>query len=216
MEPIDWDALRAPFPASVIQQRPGARGKKLDYIGTRTLMHRLDHVLGPTRGRTSYDNWGEHGVKCRVEIYVDDTVGWLGKENGADRADMEGDKAGYTEAFKRCCQNEWGIGRHLYPEPLENLGKEPGLAADATPPTAANATVEPQRTMQAWRQRLRGMTKVEHLREELRSVGGSLFAERYPSAMADLTEMFTRRAEELTATATAPKAKPKRKAKVKA
>ena len=60
------------------------------------------------------------------------------------------------------------------------------------------------------------MTKVEHLREELRSVGGSLFAERYPSAMADLTEMFTRRAEELTATATAPKAKPKRKAKVKA
>ena len=216
MEPVDWDALRAPFPASVIQQRPGARGRKLDYIGTRTLMHRLDHVLGPTRWRTSYENWGEYGVKCRVEIYVDDTVGWLGKENGADRADMEGDKAGYTEAFKRCCQNEWGIGRHLYPEPLEDLRNGPALATATAPPTKANATVEPQRTLQAWRQRLRLITKVENLREELRSVGTSLFAERYPSAMADLTEMFTKRAEELTATATAPKATAKRKAKVKA
>ncbi len=157
--PTIWERLQAPFPRSVIQQKPGSRGAKLDFIGARTIEHRMDHVLGPRAWQAEYDLSGDTVIVCRIGIFDPQAGAWIWKSNGSalpdrteysehtldglnqrDQPPTPGQrlnaiaeayefavKSSFTEAFKRCAQNEWGIGRHLYQEPLEDFS---GRAAD--------------------------------------------------------------------------------------
>jgi hypothetical protein len=166
--PTIWERLQAPFPRSVIQQKPGNRGAKLDFIGARTIAHRMDHVLGPRGWQAEYDFSNGTVIVCRIGIFDPASGQWIWKANGSalpdrteysehtldglnqrDRPPTPGQrlnaiaeayefamKSSFTEAFKRCAQNEWGIGRHLYNEPLENFS---GRADEPVAASAASA-----------------------------------------------------------------------------
>lgn len=115
--------LKAKFPKHEIKWRIGAtNGRKnrdgswekeptlglpLAYIDARAVMDRLDDVVGP-------DNWSnrfEETPTGRVICYL--TIFGITKADGAGATDMEGEKGGLSDAFKRAAVH-FGIGRYLY------------------------------------------------------------------------------------------------------
>ena len=117
-------ALAEPFPTSDIRWRVGSTNKKrfeagldttrkglpLAYIDARDVMDRLDSVVGPENWRDSYHDTPKR-LFCKVEIRIGDE--WVGKTDGAGDTDMEGEKGGISDSFKRAAV-KWGIGRYLY------------------------------------------------------------------------------------------------------
>jgi len=85
------------------------------YIDARTVMDRLDAVVGPA-------NWCDHyehingGVKCTLEIKIDDD--WVSKQDGSPETNTEAFKGGFSKAFVRAAV-KWGVGRYLYDIPIE-------------------------------------------------------------------------------------------------
>lgn len=122
MNPIDFAALAAPFPADAIEWRVGSRTKKGDratllaYLTSRAVMQRLDELVGPERWRDSYapvlEGGKVAGYICTLELEVREGQ-WVAKSDGADVTDMEGFKGGISSALKRAAV-KWGIGRYLY------------------------------------------------------------------------------------------------------
>ena len=113
---IDFNALRAPFPAERISWRIGsttqdkAKGIALAYIDARDVMERLDEVCGPERWQCDYPHAGAKTV-CRIGIRVGEE--WIWKSNGAGDTDVEAEKGALSDAFKRAAVL-WGIGQYLY------------------------------------------------------------------------------------------------------
>lgn len=121
---VDMQALAEPFSPEDVHWRVGSTNKKafeegranvrkgmpLAYIDARNVMHRLDEVVGPENWRDSYQETSKR-LLCKIEIRVDDE--WIGKTDGAGDTDMEGQKGGISDAFKRAAV-KWGIGRYLY------------------------------------------------------------------------------------------------------
>ena len=111
--PEIFDALAEPFRASQIKTLP--KGPGLKYITARTVMNRLDAVIGP-------ENWWDeytpqpNCVVCRLTIRLPNGD-VITKSDAGGHAGMsdEGDdeKSGYSDAFKRAAV-KFGIGRHLY------------------------------------------------------------------------------------------------------
>jgi hypothetical protein len=116
---IDFNALRAPFPASDIEWRIGRAGEKngkvwatcLAYLTARAIMDRLDDVAGPANWRNEYREAPAGGVLCGISIRVGEE--WVTKWDGAENTDIEGVKGGLSGAMKRAAVH-WGIGRYLY------------------------------------------------------------------------------------------------------
>lgn len=126
-----WEKLAEPFPPETIHWRVGSvwerDGKKfttpLCYVDARMVMQRLDDVLGP-------ENWQDRFIEthkrvlCEIGIYVNEQ--WIWKSDGAGDTNMEGEKGGLSDAFKRAAV-KFGIGRYLYgirSKPVElNKGK---------------------------------------------------------------------------------------------
>ncbi|OCX68475.1 hypothetical protein A6M27_17075 [Acidithiobacillus thiooxidans] len=118
-----WDRLAAPFPRSEIQGRvqgkPGRTGKAqvVAYIDARTVMKRLDDVIGP-------QNWkdevrlmeGGAGFISRISLRIPDSGEWIYREDVADLSSIEALKGGASDAFKRAAV-KLGIGRYLYDLP---------------------------------------------------------------------------------------------------
>lgn len=118
-----WDRLTAPFPRSEIQGRvqgkPGKSGKAqvVAYIDARTVMKRLDEVVGP-------QNWkdevrlmeGGAGFISRISLRVPGSDEWIYREDVADLSSIEALKGGASDAFKRAAV-KLGIGRYLYDLP---------------------------------------------------------------------------------------------------
>ena len=112
-----FDALAADFPQDTVRWKP-AGNRKVPYITARTVMNRLDEVLGP-------ENWWDdymplqNGVMCRLTIQLPDGDR-LTKVDAGGHAGMsdEGDdeKSGFSDAFKRAAV-KFGVGRLLYGEP---------------------------------------------------------------------------------------------------
>jgi hypothetical protein len=107
-------ALAAPFDASELKVRSQA-GRQMPYVTARTIMNRLDEVVGP-------ENWWddfvplEHSVICRMTIRLPDGTiltkcdagGYAGLADPGDD-----DKSGFADAFKRTAV-KFGVGRYLY------------------------------------------------------------------------------------------------------
>lgn len=88
----------------------------LAYIDARDVMNRLDEVCGPDAWQDRYTETASGRVLCTIEILSQMPNGdwaWVAKSDGAGSTDVEGDKGGISDAFKRAAV-KWGIGRYLY------------------------------------------------------------------------------------------------------
>jgi hypothetical protein len=124
-----FQRLAAPFPPQRISWRVGTSNKKkrqretgdnnakatkgqaLAYIDARDVMDRLDEVVGPAGWRDRYVETPKGRMLATIEIKVEDE--WVAKSDGAGDTDIEGDKGGISDSFKRAAV-KWGIGRYLY------------------------------------------------------------------------------------------------------
>jgi hypothetical protein len=111
------EQLSAPFPPDAISWRVGSvskdktKAQALAYIDGRDVMRRLDEVCGPGGWQATYIPMPNNTMCCSIGIKVDGE--WVWKANGAGNTDIEGEKGGYSDAFKRAAVL-WGIGRYLY------------------------------------------------------------------------------------------------------
>src|SRR3954470_9307641 len=135
-------ALAAPFEPHEVKVRSTA-GRQLHYITARTVMNRLDNVLGPENWWDEYSP-NENSVLCRLTIRLPDGSTLTKSDAGgyAGMADSgDDDKSGYSDAFKRAAV-KFGVARYLYRDGVPTFVQErvqhPSLAADtshhASPP----------------------------------------------------------------------------------
>jgi Rad52/22 family double-strand break repair protein len=135
-------ALTAPFDASEIKLRTQA-GRQMPYVTARTIMNRLDEVLGP-------ENWWddfvplEHSVICRMTIRLPDGTiltkcdagGYAGLADPGDD-----DKSGFADAFKRTAV-KFGVGRYLYRDGVPRFARnEPKRSAQVAADAGGGAGV---------------------------------------------------------------------------
>ncbi len=138
-------ALAAPFEHEEVRTRRQA-GRNLHYVTARTVMNRLDEVLGPANWWDEYMPQ-ENSVICRLSIRLPDGS-TLTKSDAGGYAGMsdsgDDDKSGFSDAFKRAAV-KFGIGRYLYRDGVPRFVQErlqhPTLSADpshhASPPAQA-------------------------------------------------------------------------------
>lgn len=131
-------ALAAPFEPEEVKVR-SQTGRQLHYVTARTVMNRLDNVLGP-------ENWwdeyvpSENSVLCRLSLRMPDgTV--LTKSDAGGYAGMsdsgDDDKSGYSDAFKRAAV-KFGVARYLYRDGV------PSYVQTAVPASALAAVPDSQ------------------------------------------------------------------------
>lgn len=116
-------ALAEPFPSKDIGFKPiavrGDSALALAYIDARTVMSRLDDVVGIENWKDSYDPIPE-GVACHLSLKLGGE--WVTKSDFGTFSDQpdKGDKfkAAYSDALKRTAV-KWGIGRYLYDLPRQ-------------------------------------------------------------------------------------------------
>jgi hypothetical protein len=117
-------ALAAPFDHEEVRLRPQA-GRQIPYITARTVMNRLDDVLGPANWWDEYAPL-ENSVICRLTIRLPDGT-TLTKSDAGGYAGMtdsgDDDKSGFSDAFKRAAV-KFGVGRYLYRDGVPRFVKE--------------------------------------------------------------------------------------------
>jgi hypothetical protein len=135
-----FTALAAPFAAGEVKTRPQG-GRQLSYVTARTIMNRLDEVLGPENW---WDDYVPNGtsVICRLTVRLPDgsTVTKVDAGGEAGMADAgDNDKSGFSDAFKRTAV-KFGVGRYLYRDGVATLtSSEPAPPAVAQIPAASAA-----------------------------------------------------------------------------
>ena len=113
------EALAAPFGNSEIKCKPGVvsgnRALVLWYVDARTILDRLDAVMGIGNWRDDYEFLPDGSVICRLSLRIDGE--WITKVDvgGASEQADSGDrhKAAVSDGLKRAAVH-FGIGRHLY------------------------------------------------------------------------------------------------------
>ena len=135
-------ALAAPFDASELKLRSQA-GRQMPYVTARTIMNRLDEVLGP-------ENWWddfvplEHSVICRMTIRLPDGTiltkcdagGYAGLADPGDD-----DKSGFADAFKRTAV-KFGVGRYLYRDGVPSFARDEPKHSVRLDPESGTVAVE--------------------------------------------------------------------------
>lgn len=116
---IDWRV------GSTTQDK--SKGLALGYIDARDLMERLDDVVGGS-------NWQTYDKKDGDTYYCQLSVMNCTKTGGAGATDVEGEKGGSSDAFKRAGYL-FGIGRYLYNlkgvwVPIKQYGKSYAIDRD--------------------------------------------------------------------------------------
>src|SRR2546421_9121236 len=137
-------ALAAPFDPSEVKVRSQS-GRQLHYITARTVMNRLDNVLGPENWHDRYVP-GENSVLCELTIRLPDgslltkcdAGGYAGMADSGDD-----DKSGYSDSFKRAAV-KFGVARYLYRDGVPTYAQDGSPAVDhGEPPAPAPAAAEP-------------------------------------------------------------------------
>ncbi len=138
-----YHALSRPWGKGEVKERKGPGGKMLSYVDARQVQNRLDEVVGT-------ENWQTHFSEvcgnycCTLSVKIDGE--WIAKSDGAGETSIEGDKGGFSDAFKRAAVS-FGIARYLYSDSgmtPEQFDKRRGVMADvqsedpATVPTEAD------------------------------------------------------------------------------
>lgn len=124
-------ALAAPFAADEVRTRNQA-GRDLQYVTARTVMNRLDEVLGPENWWDEYTPM-ENAVICKLTVRLPDGSSVTKSDAGgftttADTSDYE--KTGFSDSFKRAAV-KFGIARYLY--------------GDGVPPSIREALIRSKR-----------------------------------------------------------------------
>ena len=144
-------ALAAPFDPQEVKVRTGT-GRSFHYITARTVMNRLDNVLGPEGWWDEYTP-GENSVLCRLTIRLPDGA-LLTKSDAGGYAGMadqgDDDKSGFADALKRAAV-KFGVARYLYRDGVpafvqERVQAEPPAGsehADTYAPPARRADPPP-------------------------------------------------------------------------
>ncbi len=110
------DQLKEPFDPNVLHWRVGAttqdksKGIALAYLNARDVMKRLDSVVGAEQWQT-IDRKDGDTYYCQLSIKIKDE--WITKTGAAGATQVEGEKGGSSDAFKRAAVL-WGVGRYLY------------------------------------------------------------------------------------------------------
>jgi hypothetical protein len=108
------EALGAPFPEDEVEFLPRAQsnGKALGlaYIDARTVMNRLDAVVGPGNWTFDFDVISPDGKMVRGRLTV---LGVTKCDAGEASTEEEILKSAVSDALKRCAVH-FGIGRYLY------------------------------------------------------------------------------------------------------
>jgi len=142
-------ALAAPFESHEVKIR-SQTGRQLHYITARTVMNRLDNVLGPEHWWDEYVP-SENSVLCRLTIRLPDGSTLTKSDAGgyAGMADSgDDDKSGYSDAFKRAAV-KFGVARYLYRDGVPSFAQErmatsePAQAPAATAESPASPTAAP-------------------------------------------------------------------------
>ncbi len=115
---LPLNMLSDPFEMNEIHWRVGRSGfynekpwvSILAYINARSVMDRLDRVVGPANWQDKYEILDE-GIKCRLSIKIDGE--WVTKEDASQETKVEALKGGFSKALVRAAV-KWGIGRDLY------------------------------------------------------------------------------------------------------
>jgi hypothetical protein len=137
-------ALAAPFAAGEVKVRTQA-GRQMSYVTARTVMNRLDTVVGPENWADEYESL-TNSVVGRLTITLPDgrTVTKVDAGGGAGMADEgDDDKSAFSDAFKRVAV-KFGVGRYLYRDGVASLLPE----APAAPAIAAEGSESP--TVSVW------------------------------------------------------------------
>lgn len=113
--------LKKPFPVDAVEWRVGntsgdkTKGLALAYHTARHVMDRLDEVCNPECWQDKYEVQGSR-IICTISICINGE--WVSKSDGAGDTQVEAEKGGMSDAFKRAAV-KWGVGRYLYQ--LENI-----------------------------------------------------------------------------------------------
>lgn len=144
--------LIAPFKGKQVRWRIGSMtkdGKKamaLAYVDARDVMFRLDQAVGPGNWSDDYKEVMGRLV-CNLILRIDGE--WVMKSDGAGDTQVEAEKGGLSDAFKRAGV-KFGIARYLYYLPNEwvpvegegryaKLANPPRLPGWALPPEERDA-----------------------------------------------------------------------------
>lgn len=117
-----FDALARPFRADELKSFSKG-GKSFKYITARTVMNRLDEVLGPESWWDEYVNLTEHSAICRLSIRLPDGQVLVKCDAGGSAGMADGgddDKSIISDAFKRAAV-KFGVGRYLYQDGVASL-----------------------------------------------------------------------------------------------
>jgi len=127
-------ALAAPFEPGEVKVRvlQSQGNRQLNYVTARTVMNRLDSVLGP---ESWWDEFipGENSVLCRLTIRLPDGTTLTKSDAGgyAGMADSgDDDKSGFSDAFKRAAV-KFGVARYLYRDGVPTFAQHEAVAVPA-------------------------------------------------------------------------------------
>lgn len=123
--PEFWANLFAKFDPQDIKVRRGPGGRDLQYVTARTVMNRLDDVVGPENWYDVYEHV-HGGIMCELTIRMPDGT-LRTKVDGAAFATDEDEedihKACYSEALKRAAV-KFGVARYLYRDRVPDFVRE--------------------------------------------------------------------------------------------
>ena len=139
------EKLSEPFPVDAIHWRVGAtnkdktKGIALAYVDARDVMDRLDDVVGCDAWQDLYVETPKGRMLCSLSLLINGE--WITKSDGAGDTDVEGEKGGISDAFKRAAV-KFGIARYLYRLdnvwcPIKQAGRSYKLASSPKLPSWA-------------------------------------------------------------------------------
>lgn len=130
-----FDELCRPFPPESIHFRIGAtnkdktKGMVLYYVDARDVQDRLDQVMGMDAWERRHER-ANNSVMCQLSLRMPNER-WVTKEDGASDTDVEAEKGGLSDSFKRAAVN-FGVGRYLYSMASPWVDLEAGRIPEAT------------------------------------------------------------------------------------
>jgi len=110
------EKLILPWDKNEVKWRVGSTSKDktkalaLAYVDARVVMERLDDAVGAENWQDRYEFHGAR-IICYLSIKINDA--WITKADGAGDSNVEAEKGGISDAFKRAAV-KWGMGRELY------------------------------------------------------------------------------------------------------
>lgn len=106
--------LARPIPKRLIKTMMRDK-QQISFITARTVMNRLDYVLGRENWRSEYRVLQMKPMVVECTLFIRVGAEWVGKADVGTESNWSPEKGAYSDAMKRAGA-QWGIGRELYGE----------------------------------------------------------------------------------------------------